>query len=287
MRTLKGNYRTADGKAQIEWSLEVKDGRQVFSASGDYAGSSGQCLDEIGAAYPNDPTVQEMVDVWREWHLNDMHAGTAEQEATIKRWIAEGNTYEYGAVCRMLQSKGIYEVPSTCYDIPEDFEKATYKYGERWLYRAIPDSILQTIERWTKLPALNPLHEEQARIWLANHALTLRITLSDSKPAAWEHSGHHYRVTLTGKGRPRLTFDFWGSQHDMEQGKDPTPYDVLSCLSSDSHSCGMSFGEFCSEFGESQDSIKAKQTWQRVSRFAKRIVDFLTPEELESLREIN
>lgn len=74
-------------------------------------------------------------------------------------------------------------------------------------------------------------YETQAEQFLGSNGLKLRITLSDSKTASWQPSGHHYRVTLsrgkqvvTWKGiggtipgfkrGPRLTFDFFGSFAD-------------------------------------------------------------------------
>ena len=72
---MKGSYRTADGKAQINWELKDKNGRQVFSATGDCSGSHGQCLGKIAEKYPDDELVQDIVSVWKDWHLNDMNAG--------------------------------------------------------------------------------------------------------------------------------------------------------------------------------------------------------------------
>src|SRR5688572_19913177 len=135
------------------------------------------------------------------------------------------------------------------------------------------------------------------------------------------NNGHHYRVTLSGGyvAHPRrLTFDFWGSIADAEKlvqaNKDlqnmqlqmqntephlrinlrdllqeaeqtvtnlhPSPYDVLACISSDIH-CPETFEDFCAEFGDSKDSIKALQTFRRCSAFAKRLRSFFTKEEME------
>jgi len=127
-------------------------------------------------------------------------------------------------------------------------------------------------------------YDKQASEFLKRNALKMRITLSDSKPANWEPSGHHYRVTLSGAHR-RMTFDFWGSAHDAETGEDPSPYDVLACISSDAY-CPDTFQDFCEEYGYEEDSIKALQTFQRCERFSKRLNEFFTREEIEDLAEI-
>lgn len=105
--------------------------------------------------------------------------------------------------------------------------------------------------------------------------------------------GHHYRVTLSGDVRKyvkpakrKLVFDFWGSIKDAEKGiQTVKPYDVLACISSDVHT-PETFKDWCSEFGDSPDSIKALQTFRRCSAFAKRLRAFFTEAELEQLSEI-
>ena len=128
-------------------------------------------------------------------------------------------------------------------------------------------------------------YEQRAQDFLARFGLKFRATLSDTKPANWSPSGHHYRVTLSGKGR-RITFDFWGSRRDMENSEDPSAYGVLACISGDTY-CADTFAEWCGDFGESEDSIKALQTFRHCSRFAKRLRAFFTAKEIKALQEIN
>lgn len=146
-----------------------------------------------------------------------------------------------------------------------------------------------------------PDYEKQAVDFLTKHGIKFRATLADSKPAPWRDegavhgsSGHHYRVTLSkgerGQGvkfGQRVTFDFWGSHADFTAGvREVTPYDVLACISGDTH-CAETFSDFCADYGEDEDSIKALQTFRRCSAFAKRLRAFFTPEEIENLQEIN
>lgn len=149
-------------------------------------------------------------------------------------------------------------------------------------------------------------YESQAQAFLDRFGIKFRATLSDSKVAPWsdsehslcgskaEKSRHHYRVCLSkGVKSPsyrmssRLVFDFWSSIADAEKGIETvTPYAVLSCISSDVH-CADTFKDFCAEFGESEDSIKALQTWRRCAAFSKRLKAFFTSEEIEALQKIN
>lgn len=155
-------------------------------------------------------------------------------------------------------------------------------------------------------------YEAQAQAFLDRFQIKFRATLSDSKVAPWADGErtmdrHHYRVTLSKGAKEevrtyrgddgcmkvgpfqypgsRITFDFFGSIQDCRDNKHPTPYDVLSCISGDVH-CADTFEDFCGEFGESKDSIKALQTFRRCSAFSKRLKAFLTSEEIEALGEI-
>lgn len=357
---IAGRYRTPDGKTQIEWELEPGENGPKFSASGDYDRSSGQNLDEIARAYPGDAMVQRIHKVWSAYHLNDMKAGTPEQEAEIERReklaavqfpeaVYRDGTLNYYRVAELsglkkeskfssmpghydlclswLKEAGLYEVPLTpdmratggfpdeiwrgqadrekarrggfwpqvaglnAFDLTdaqlmEKTGKRGYRYGERWLYRAIPDEVLAEIKSWSEAPQpVGSLADHKTRLFLENNGIACRITRADAKPAPWDVAGHHYRVTLSGHRR-RFTFDFWGSAHDAAENVDPSAASILSCVASDINT-PETFEDFCAEYGDSSDSIKAKQTFTRANRHAKRLREFFTEQEraqLEGLR---
>lgn len=102
----------------------------------------GQCLDTI-AEYKEqleDKEVFEtLYDLWKKYHLNGMHAGTPEQEA-------QGNRYEYTAVCEMLKACGLYEVNYTGLSVGRRYNNEPYKYGHGWLVQELPANVLLRIE---------------------------------------------------------------------------------------------------------------------------------------------
>ncbi len=166
-----------------------------------------------------------------------------------------------------------------------------YAFGSKWLHMPIPAEIAEQIKGWAAKGADNAgglsQYDHNAAEFLKRFGITMRIVLSDSKPAAWEVHGHHYRITLSRPGQSgRLAFDFWGSQKDAEEGEDPSQYDVLSCIASDIHT-PETFEDFCSEYGDDPDSIKAKQTWKRAHAHAQRLRAFFNDEEISALAEIN
>lgn len=71
------SFTDAEGKL-IFVEISVENGR--LSMVGNYNGGGGQIVDIIK---PADDAQRLLVSTWRTWHLNDMHAGTEEQEAAL------------------------------------------------------------------------------------------------------------------------------------------------------------------------------------------------------------
>jgi len=78
----------------LEWELKETEKGHVFSGSGSVyneAGTDiergGQCVDAIAEMLPHNDFVQEFHYMWDLYHLNDMHAGTPDQEKYIRENI--------------------------------------------------------------------------------------------------------------------------------------------------------------------------------------------------------
>jgi len=137
-------------KNLVTVEIGLKDdeqGRPCFTASGEIWNSrqsdcvlGGQCLDDI-AKYVDDSIFKKIHRLWKLYHLNDMNAGTQEQDKVIKEWQAQGNKYDYTAACEYLKSIGLYEV---------EFEGKPFKYGYGWIYYPIADNDLKEIKELLK-----------------------------------------------------------------------------------------------------------------------------------------
>ena len=133
----------------VDLEVELREdafGRPTFSVCGDIWNTKhtdivcgGQCLDEI-AKYVHTPQFKFLYSMWKKYHLNDMKAGTPEQEEAIKQWEEAGNKYDYKEACKYLESIGLYEVE---YHAPEF--NGMYKYGHAWLYKNIEPEDLDKI----------------------------------------------------------------------------------------------------------------------------------------------
>ena len=103
----------------------------------------GQCFDTINDNCPNikaNPIWQKIYRLWKLYHLNDLHAGTVEQEEALNKWWASNKdniNKGYVKDCEYLKSIGLYEV---------EYNGKPYQYGTAWLKRDIPEEDLNQIK---------------------------------------------------------------------------------------------------------------------------------------------
>ena len=96
--------------------------------------------------------------------------------------------------------------------------------------------------------------------------------------------GDKYRITFMKAGARRLSFAFWNSLRDKQNGEAPKPYDVLAAIQK--YDPGT-FENFCGDFGYDNDSRTAEKTYMLVVKEWEKVCNFFTPEELEELQEVN
>jgi hypothetical protein len=151
-RTVK--LKDAEGNI-FEIDITIEGGK--FSMSGNWGGGCGQCLDHIK---PKNKEQKKLVNLWHKWHLNDMNAGTEEQEAYIKEHLK--SNYDYDKACQLLKDANLYEVIH---------EGKKYKYGHGWITRKLPANIEEeTIELCDKIEEIEK--EEKGEI-LVSDALNM------------------------------------------------------------------------------------------------------------------
>ena len=133
-------------------------------------------------------------------------------------------------------------------------------------------------------------YENQAKEFLYRFGLSFMADISDNqscppwgaeKPCNHLTHGRKYNIGFMRRfDQPSLEFNFWGSKHDQEDGKHPTAYDVLSCISSDA-SQPEDPDEVYAEYG----NMKPSQCIA-IAEFSKKLKQFFSKEELEALAEI-
>lgn len=96
----------------------------------------GQCLDDMMGIdeLRNDELFRTLYNLWKNWHLNDLTAGTTKQEQALNEARKSGKQLNcYDDACKYLESIGL---------LSDD----GYVYGTKWLYREIPEDAMSTIE---------------------------------------------------------------------------------------------------------------------------------------------
>jgi hypothetical protein len=98
--------------------------------------SCGQNIDTI-AEYIHSPKMRRIKEIWEQWHLNGMRAGTPIQEKAVKEWRNKTNnhSFAYTEICEYLKSINLYEVDG-------------YKYGSAWLMEPLPQDIIDEVLSW-------------------------------------------------------------------------------------------------------------------------------------------
>lgn len=98
--------------------------------------AAGQIIDslvEFHSDFKPNGRFGKIIDIWKKHHLNGMHAGTVEQENALKDF----DSYNYTEQCEYLKNVNLYTVKLNGED---------YTYGSAWLYRELPESVIDYIK---------------------------------------------------------------------------------------------------------------------------------------------
>lgn len=131
---------------ELDVTLEIKNKKPVFSASGHIWNSShtdwvmgGQCIDDIYNEFKsqikNRKLYVQIMRLWEDNHLNDMHAGCKHQRAMGWDKVL------------LDESKPATQDNMAIWTTPKNHKKGlltkkcptcSYKYGTSWIYEPIP-----------------------------------------------------------------------------------------------------------------------------------------------------
>lgn len=147
-----GNYtHPVEIEVELRENAHLKNGElsirgEVWKPNRSDVVLGGQCLDSI------DPLLLEpqyrapflqIKQVWDNWHLNDMRAGSPAQRYAIEdKYGDKGASYE--EYVQYLKDVGLYFDPNL----------DGYKYGSQWLKEELPPEVLNLIDEWSKTYAV-------------------------------------------------------------------------------------------------------------------------------------
>ena len=136
-----------NGMYTTQVDIELKDG--AFSASaylckGKEEIAGGQCFSTVLCEVPelrNNALFMEIVELWKTYHLNDLHSGTMKQEGYLElysKWHGVDDLLSvdhYKEACAVLKSAGL-------------FDDNGVKYGQTWVKWELPNDV---VNRLTKI----------------------------------------------------------------------------------------------------------------------------------------
>lgn len=137
-------------KNKINWKIDITLENGVLSITGEGNGCSGQVLDEI---VPKNKPQEKLINIWKEYHLNNLHAGTELQEKVLlncrdksyKRVLKYLALFDKNGNKLSLNSQKLM-LKYIDYDEFEELRKncliydGDYRYGTSWLKRELPDN---------------------------------------------------------------------------------------------------------------------------------------------------
>lgn len=101
---------------------------EIWQPSGHDIDCGGQMLDEF-LYYSGNKKLKRLIEIWKNYHLNDMIPGTEPQMEALK----ECESSDFKDRCNFLKDKGLYN-------------DRGYKFGHGWLVRPLPSKILPEVQ---------------------------------------------------------------------------------------------------------------------------------------------
>ena len=97
----------------------------------------GQCLDSLLPYFKHNKKFLTIYDLWKNYHLNDMQAGSPNQTAFIESLNLDNHSYEI--VCKELEKHDLLIDKNYIHN------DKPYQYGTAWLFKALPNNINELI----------------------------------------------------------------------------------------------------------------------------------------------
>jgi hypothetical protein len=98
-----------------------------------------------------------LLQIWEEWHLNDMQAGSPAQQAELKKHEYPGYPVShYDWACGILENAGLQPDPNYLHNgfgrpVAKSSPKTPgvpYSYGYAWLKKEVPEYVLETLKNY-------------------------------------------------------------------------------------------------------------------------------------------
>ena len=118
---------------------------------------------------------------------------------------------------------------------------------------------------------------------------TLKINIVRNSKKDFSMCGYAYKVTLSKTNNSfKFTVAYNDSVYNSNKGLKPDVNDIMYCLLTDARcfECSRDFKDFCSEFGYSDDSIKALKIYKACKKTRDNLNELFNINELEQIKEL-
>lgn len=115
-------------------TLVMLDQYDAMAVNGECSAALGAILDEI---HPRTETQTKLVNLLREYNLNDLQPGTKEQQDYLKEKFPNGRrNVSYLEIHKILEDKGLF-----------DSKYGRYEYGSAWLVKRLPTDLYKQLDK--------------------------------------------------------------------------------------------------------------------------------------------
>tara|TARA_R100001244_G_C5086246_1_gene115248 strand:+ start:55 stop:522 length:468 start_codon:yes stop_codon:yes gene_type:complete len=138
-----------NGRKENLVTVEVKFENGCFSASGNIWNrlgtdliTCGQCINTINQYLKDNKLFNCIYEIWKEYHLNDLTAGSPKQEKFVKKLLTsdrDGYRFRYEEICKRLDQADLLTDNSYLHN------GKPYRYGSAWLKTKIPSEVQKQI----------------------------------------------------------------------------------------------------------------------------------------------
>lgn len=135
-------FTTEEGNTtNAKYTVCFNEDNQTFSACAIYYNGGGQCLDRLMKIYKEQnvfvpSNIKLLTELWEKYHLNDLHAGTPEQENYLHSIGITDFANNYKKCCEELKKVNLYEC---------EWKGEKSYFGGSWFHWDIPDEDIKKI----------------------------------------------------------------------------------------------------------------------------------------------
>ena len=108
-------------------------------------------MDTLKEYVGDDDLFMELYNLWKQYHLNGLNAGTHKQKASVDDYFKKiGKPYDYDLAVEHLKNVGLYVDKLVDGEFlnyaTENVNRESYTYGYGWITYTIPNDVINRVK---------------------------------------------------------------------------------------------------------------------------------------------